>query len=462
MHDPGCGMQTAGAVTLPDAMKPAHINIEAGDKTMTQDYGGRLRKIGRRGFCAGVAAATAAAVAPSLSRAARVSDAAAFYVAVGATLTVYRPDTQAQTLRRDSQAVLPEAVQYAWAHPALPLLYVAFSNRYSTKADDHHGVAVLRIDQTTGRLSPFGEPLILKNRPVNVTLDPKGQYLLVAYNAPSDLTVHPLAADGAMGEAVTQHHAIDAGIYAHQVRVAPDDRTVVLPTRGNDATASKPEDAGALKVFRLEDGQLTGEQSVAPHGGFGFGPRHVDFHPAKPWMYVSMERENQLQMFDLKAGRLAPQARFIKTTLASPNDVHPQQLAGPIHVSRNGRLVYVANRADATTDFDGKKVFAGGENCIAVFRIDQKTGEPVLIQTAATDSFHPRTFSIHPDGRMLVSAAIEPLDVRDGNAVRTVSAALSVFQIASEGRLRNVRKYDIETGPDWMFWCGMVPLRSDA
>jgi 6-phosphogluconolactonase len=179
---------------------------------------------------------------------ARASQDAAFYVAVGATLTVYRPDTQAQTLIRDSETVLPEAVQYAWAHPALPLLYVAFSNRYSTKADNHHGVAVLRIDQTTGRLSPFGEPLILKNRPVNITLDPKGQYLLVAYNAPSDLTVHPLAADGAMGEVVTQQHAIDAGTYAHQVRVAPDDCAVVLPTLGNDATASKPEDPGALKV----------------------------------------------------------------------------------------------------------------------------------------------------------------------------------------------------------------------
>jgi hypothetical protein len=36
---------------------------------------------------------------------------------------------------------------------------------------------------------------------------------------------------------------------------------------------------------------------------------------------------------------------------------------------------------------------------------------------------------------MLVSAAIELLDVRDDNTVRTVSAALSVFQIAADGRL---------------------------
>ncbi|CAB3807789.1 beta-propeller fold lactonase family protein [Paraburkholderia caffeinilytica] len=78
---------------------------------------------------------------------------------------------------------------------------------------------------------------------------------------------------------------------------------------------------------------MTDEQSVAPHDGYGFGPRHVDFHPSKPWMYVSMERENQLQMFDMKAGRLAPQPSFVKTTLSKPAEVHPQQIVGPIYIA---------------------------------------------------------------------------------------------------------------------------------
>ncbi|WP_434110231.1 beta-propeller fold lactonase family protein [Paraburkholderia caffeinilytica] len=95
---------------------------------------------------------------------------------------------------------------------------------------------------------------------------------------------------------------------------------------------------------------------------------------------------------------------------------------------------------------------------MAVFRVDSSTGEPVLIQTVATESFHPRTFSIHSDGRMLVSAAVEPLRVREGDTVRDVPAALTVFRIAADGRLTRIRKYHVETGNDWMFWCGMVPL----
>ncbi|SFU08648.1 hypothetical protein [Paraburkholderia aspalathi] len=35
---------------------------------------------------------------------------------------------------------------------------------------------------------------------------------------------------------------------------------------------------------------------------------------------------------------------------------------------------------------------------------------------------------------------------------------LTVFRIATDGRLTRIRKYDVETGNDWMFWCGMVPL----
>jgi 6-phosphogluconolactonase len=415
--------------------------------------------IGRRGFCK---LAAGALLAPSISHAAKLVSneqrSAAFYVAVGNTLTVYRPDTAEQTLAVVSTYKAPEAVQYAWAHPSLPLLYVAYSNRYSTKKDDHHGIAVLKIERGTGRLSPFGADLPLANRPVNVTLDSTGTFLLVAYNAPSDLTVHPLSANGAVGAAIAQNGRIDAGIYAHQVRVAPDDRTVILPTRGNDATATKPEDPGAIKAFSLRDGQLTDEQSVAPGGGLGFGPRHVDFHPAKPWMYVSMERENQLQVFDLKDGHLAPTPRFVKTTLADAAKLHPQQIVGPIHVSRDGRFVYLANRADGTTKLADHDVFVGGENSIAVFEIDQKTGEPTLIQNVPTERFHPRTFSLHPDGKMLVAAAIEPMEVRDGDTLRRVPAALTVFRRQADGRLTRVRQYDIETGSDWMFWCGMVAL----
>ena len=50
-------------------------------------------------------------------------------------------------------------------------------------------------------------------------------------------------------------------------------------------------DHGPLR-WTFASGQLTPGVSVAPNGGFGFGPRHIDFHPRQPWVYASLELQN--------------------------------------------------------------------------------------------------------------------------------------------------------------------------
>jgi hypothetical protein len=109
-------------------------------------------------------------------------------------------------------------------------------------------------------------------------------------------------------------------------------------------------------------------------------------------------------------------------------------------------------------EYQGKKVFKGGENSIAVYAIDQSTGEPTPIQHVETRAIHPRTFHIDPSGRMLVAQHNLPVDVRDGDAVRTLPAGLSVFRIGDDGTLAFVRKYDVDVAGSTMFWMGMVQL----
>jgi hypothetical protein len=149
---------------------------------------------------------------------------------------------------------------------------------------------------------------------------------------------------------------------------------------------------------------------------------------------------------------------FVKDTLAEPHDKRPRQLAGAIHIHPNGRYVYVSNRADGTVEFEGRRVFRGGENSIAVFSIDPRSGEPTLIQHADTRGIHVRTFALDPSGRMFVAASIMPLAVRDGARVLTVAAGLSVFRVGGDGKLDFVRKYDLEPGTQTQFWMGMVGL----
>jgi len=48
---------------------------------------------------------------------------------------------------------------------------------------------------------------------------------------------------------------------------------------------------------------------------------------------------------------------------------------------------------------------------------------------------HPRTFHIDPTGRLLVAQHNLPVNVRDGDAVKTLAAGLSGFRTGDDGKL---------------------------
>ena len=383
----------------------------------------------------------------------------ALYANVGAELTHYDVDVEGSALTRRGTVSLPANVQYVWPHASQPFLYAATSDSASGMgaAGANHHVSALRIDRASGALSPHGAPIPLPTRPIHMATDIPSEHVLVAFNNPSAIRVYRINADGTPGAEVIQGD-LDPGIFAHQVRATPDNRQVILVTRGHDPAGGKPEEPGALKLFDFNAGVLSNEASVAPNGGYGFGPRHLDFHPTKPWVYVSLERENRVDMFPLTDGVLAPEAAFRKSTLSQPVPPGARQAVGTVHVHPNGKFVYVANRASTAIEQEGHKVFAGGENTLAVFAIDPNTGEPNSIQHVDTRGIHCRTFHIDPSGKMLVCAHIQGITVKDGAQLREVPCCLSVFRIGDDGKLDFVRKYDIEIGGRTMWWMGMVSL----
>jgi 6-phosphogluconolactonase len=393
----------------------------------------------------------------------------ALYAAVGAELTQYDVDVDSAMLIKRGSVTLPANVQYAWPHPSRHYLYVAWSNGGSSYAapgsgsalrGSQHGVTAFRIDPVSGALSPHGQAASLPSRPIHLSTDIDGSHLLVAYNDPSGVTVHAISPDGTIASQVKQSAALDVGIYAHQVRVDPSDKMVILVARGNGPAAGKPEDPGALKIFGYKDGLLTNRISIAPAGGINFQPRHLDFHPSRPWVFASLERQNKLQVYrKLQDGTVSPAPLFTKDSLADPGHVRPGQAAGTVHLHPNGRFLYQANRASGTTDVEGKQVFVGGENNIAVYAINQDTGEPTLIQNIDTRGMHPRTFTLDPSGRVLIAANQMPLLVRDGTNLKIVPASLSVFRVGAGGTLEFARKYDVEAASGKnLYWIGCLAL----
>ena len=390
------------------------------------------------------------------------------YAAVGAQLVRYDVDRENGALLQRGSVRLPANIQEAWTHPTKKFLYVAWSNggaSYTSRGGappvgDQHGISAYRIDPTSGALTLHGKPASLPSRPIYITTDIDGTHVITAHNDPSALLVHRILPDGTVGEEVKQAAKLDFGIYGHQVRVDPSNRSVILVTRGNGPTPTKPEDPGALKIFAYRNGMLSPQQTIAPNGGFNYQIRHLEFHPSGKWDYATLERQNKLDVYRRSPdGTLSKSPIFSKDTLADTRVTRSGQIASSIHVHPSGRFIYVANRASGTVEFEGKRVFAGGENTIAVFSIKQDTGEPILIQTVDTHGFQPRTFALDGDGRILAVANQTSVLVRDGSRVKTVPACLALFRIGSDGRLEFADEYDIETGDGRsLFWAGIVSL----
>jgi 6-phosphogluconolactonase (cycloisomerase 2 family) len=377
-----------------------------------------------------------------------------YYASVGPLLKMFEVDVEGAQLHERGAVTLPANIQYAWPHPSRRYLYVVSSNGGPGVPGDKHFANAFAIDPAKGDLRPHGEPAALPSRPIHASLDRSGGHLLTAYNDPSGLTVHRVGGDGAIGASVAQQPDLDTGIYAHQILATPSNRWVVLVTRGNNSTASKPEDPGAIKTFAFDNGRLRNLASIAPGEGFGFGPRHLDFHPTKPWVFVSIERQNKLYVYQLnEATGLSREPIFIKETLSNPKTLASQG-AGAIHVHANGKFVYLTNRTFPARE-GGREVSQGGEDNLGVYTLDQDSGEPKPIQHIDGRGVQLRTFGIDASGRLLVAASIMPMLRSDA---MTVPAGMTVFRIAEEGTLAFARKYDVEVGNSQQFWSGMIAL----
>src|SRR5262245_49043444 len=243
----------------------------------------------------------ASAAAPTTSWG-QVRGRTVYYASIGPELSWFDIDVADAALSRRGAITLPANVQYVWPHPSKQYLYAVSSNGGpGLIPGDTHLATAYRVDAASGALQPHGEPRSLPSRPIHVSVDRTGSYLLTAFNYPSAVTVHRISRDGRLGDLVSQPEKPDGGIFAHQILTTPSNRGAILVTRGNNAEGGKPEDPGALKVYGFSDGVLTNRASIAPGTGLGFGPRHLDFHPTQPWVFVSVERQSQLYVYRLEA-----------------------------------------------------------------------------------------------------------------------------------------------------------------
>ncbi len=139
------------------------------------------------------------------------------------------------------------------------------------------------------------------------------------------------------------------------------------------------------------------------------------------------------------------------------NEHRDRQKGGVVKIHPNGRFAYVTNRADGTVKKDGKTIFAGGENTIAVFALNEKTGEPSLLQHVQTEGIEARTFAVDATGTLLIVANQKAMLVEDPQGtMKEVDANFALFRIGQDGKLEFIKKHEVQAGDKWLLWMDVL------
>jgi 6-phosphogluconolactonase len=181
------------------------------------------------------------------------------------------------------------------------------------------------------------------------------------------------------------------GPHMHCVRFAPDRRSLYAVDLGADHVLRFALDAGTL-----DDAQLAYR---APPGS---GPRHLLFHPERPFALLVSELASTLTLLAVDEGRLEPLA----TCRTTPADWHGENIAGHLEWPAT-RRAYVSNR---------------GHDSIALVEVDLDTATLTPAQHVPSGGRSPRHFVTLEDSRQLVVA-----HEKDG--------AVASFAVAADGRL---------------------------
>ena len=256
---------------------------------------------------------------------------------------------------------------------------------YSAHGDSSQVCAYAR-DTETGRLTLLNTEETGGDNSSTVTPDSSNRYIVLA-NGPG-VAVFPVKDDGALaprsdlvippgepGPYRKEQH----GPHPHQAIVDPSGRFVVAPDKGLDR----------IHVFRFDasSGKLLPGEPPFVKARYGAGPRHIGFHPARPYAYLANELDSTVTAYhwDPDRGTLRPFQRVSTTP-----DTHTVDNTGAeIEVAPSGRFVYVSNR---------------GHDSIAIFSIDAANGRLEAIGWEPVQGRKPRFFCLAADGNHLYAA----------------------------------------------------------
>ena len=273
-------------------------------------------------------------------------------------------------------------------------------------------IASFKINQDSGGLTQNGT-IPVEGWPVYIATDRKGKFVLSAYYQGAHVGVHPIGADGSVGDPPIEWLATATGAHAMQ-------------TDSTNSYAFVPHIAGngpnAIFQFKFDEntGHLTPNSPAKVEPEEFLGPRHFCFHPSLDVLYFSNEQDCSVTGYRLDTGNGTLSAFQTITTL--PEGYTERNTCSQIQVSASGRFLYAPNR---------------GHDSIACFSIDTATGQLTGNGIVGSEA-RPNALCLGPQDRFLYSAGQE-------------SGRMASFSVNSDsGKLTPLETYPLGNAPVWV------------
>jgi 6-phosphogluconolactonase len=290
------------------------------------------------------------------------------------------------------------------ADPLRPILYASTE----TGGAEKPGIASYRIDQATGSLELIDRMVTGGVAATHLSLDASARTVFVAHWGSGHVSAMPIDGEGAVQPAASILRdqgsgpgPSQKGPRSHATVLDPGGRFLIVAEYGGDR----------LFVYRFDPATRQLASAVPPflQLAAGSGPRHLVLHPNGRFLYLVEELTSKVAVFGWQGdrGRLTP-LQSLPTVAA---DYAGRNAGAEIRLSADGAFLYVSNR---------------GEETIACYAVDGRTGLLSTRGRVTTGGKTPRCFAIDPSGNWVLVANQESNEVRVFRRDRTNGALSSI------------------------------------
>jgi 6-phosphogluconolactonase len=251
------------------------------------------------------------------------------------------------------------------------------------------------IDPSSGRLSHLATTPLLCPM-AYIVIDRSGRFLLAASYTDARLAIYPIDSAGLIEGRPTQ--VKPTGPNAHCIVVDAANRFAYSAVLGADHVMQL--------VFDSDTGTLAPNTPPTVTSRARSGPRHLAFHPSGRFIYLLNQTDATVVAYRIEPG--SGGLSEIETMATLPAHFLGEANAADIHVTPDGRFLYVSERQTST---------------LSGLRIDAANGFLTPIGRWNTETT-PRGFAIDPRGRFLLAAGLDSnrlgvhaIDREDGSLI---------------------------------------------